>query len=213
MSDIRVTSVSVVETNDDLVDLGTCGMRFDDRKRADNVSLSFVREQVAVRLAEASSRLPVGVSFLGIEAYRPPSLQQGYFQSYMQRLRTGRPAASDDELWTLASRYVSPPAIAPHPSGAAIDLTLVDEVGNELDMGTAVDATPEASHLACYTNATNISAAAEANRRLLSSALESVGLVNYPTEWWHWSYGDRYWAMCNAAPTALYGPVTRAVTT
>jgi D-alanyl-D-alanine dipeptidase len=32
-------------------------------------------------------------------------------------------------------------------------------------------------------------------------------LVNYPTEWWHWSYGDRYWALMTGAPAALYGPV------
>jgi zinc D-Ala-D-Ala dipeptidase len=31
--------------------------------------------------------------------------------------------------------------------------------------------------------------------------------VNYPTEWWHWSYGDRYWAVMTDAPAALYGPV------
>ncbi len=28
-----------------------------------------------------------------------------------------------------------------------------------------------------------------------------------PTEWWHWSYGDRYWALVTGAPAALYGPV------
>jgi len=24
--------------------------------------------------------------------------------------------------------------------------------------------------------------------------LEKVGFVNYPKEFWHWSYGDIYWA-------------------
>ena len=33
------------------------------------------------------------------------------------------------------------------------------------------------------------------------------GFVNYPTEWWHWSYGDRYWALTTGAAAALYGPV------
>ena len=31
--------------------------------------------------------------------------------------------------------------------------------------------------------------------------------MNYPTEWWHWSYGDRYWALVTGAPAAHYGPV------
>jgi zinc D-Ala-D-Ala dipeptidase len=41
------------------------------------------------------------------------------------------------------------------------------------------------------------------------SALRGAGLVNYPTEWWHWSYGDRYWAMMTGATAAVYGPVVR----
>ena len=28
----------------------------------------------------------------------------------------------------------------------------------------------------------------------MSRALSTAGFVNYPTEYWHWSYGDRYWA-------------------
>jgi D-alanyl-D-alanine dipeptidase len=107
----------------------------------------------------------------------------------------------------LARRFVSPPLVAPHPSGAAVDLTLVDTDGVELDMGTPVDATPEASDGACYTDAANLTSMARANRRILSVALTAVGLINYPTEWWHWSYGDRYWAMSVQAAHAHYGPV------
>jgi D-alanyl-D-alanine dipeptidase len=44
---------------------------------------------------------------------------------------------------------------------------------------------------------------------MLASALQGAGLVNYPTEWWHWSYGDRYWAMASGRGSAIYGPVTR----
>jgi D-alanyl-D-alanine dipeptidase len=42
---------------------------------------------------------------------------------------------------------------------------------------------------------------------VLGDALSGAGLVNYPTEWWHWSYGDRYWALVTGAPTTRYGPV------
>jgi D-alanyl-D-alanine dipeptidase len=40
----------------------------------------------------------------------------------------------------------------------------------------------------------------------LAAALSAAGFVNYPTEWWHWSYGDRYWAMVTGEPAALYAP-------
>jgi D-alanyl-D-alanine dipeptidase len=44
------------------------------------------------------------------------------------------------------------------------------------------------------------------NRDLLAAALATAGLINYRTEWWHWSYGDRYWALMTNQPAALYGP-------
>jgi D-alanyl-D-alanine dipeptidase len=31
--------------------------------------------------------------------------------------------------------------------------------------------------------------------------------VNYPTEWWHWSHGDRYWAFVTGADAAFYGEI------
>jgi D-alanyl-D-alanine dipeptidase len=41
----------------------------------------------------------------------------------------------------------------------------------------------------------------------MSSALTKVGFVNYPGEYWHWSYGDRYWAYHVGAKEAIYGTV------
>jgi D-alanyl-D-alanine dipeptidase len=37
--------------------------------------------------------------------------------------------------------------------------------------------------------------------------MTGAGFVNYPSEWWHWSYGDRYWAVVTGEPHAIYGPV------
>jgi D-alanyl-D-alanine dipeptidase len=110
-------------------------------------------------------------------------------------------------LHELTSRFVAPVEVAPHVAGAAVDLTLVTADGTELDMGTEVDATPEVSDGACYFAAGNISAAARENRTTLARVLGGAGLVNYPTEWWHWSYGDRYWALMTGAEAARHGPV------
>ncbi|WP_436497049.1 hypothetical protein [Actinokineospora sp. HUAS TT18] len=67
-----------------------------------------------------------------------------------------------------------------HVAGAAVDLTLCTPGGVEL--GGEVKAN-------------------------LDTALTAVGMVNYPAEWWHWSYGDRYWAFVTGAVSARYGPV------
>jgi D-alanyl-D-alanine dipeptidase len=96
----------------------------------------------------------------------------------------------------------------PHQTGGAVDVTLCTDDGVELNLGSRVLDTPEASANACYTAARNIPVAALRNRANLWTALRREGLTNYPTEWWHWSYGDRYWALNNGVPNTLYAPVT-----
>jgi len=207
MADARVTGVGVVESAEPLVDLESAGvMRVSDRKRARNPHVSLAREGVARRLAKAARLLPSGVGLLGIEAFRPPQLQQLFDDTYAERVRRENPDLGAAALARPVSRFVAPPETASHPTGAAIDLTLCDEVGVELDLGSNVDATPEDSAGACDTAATGLSREPAAHRQLLVSVLTEVGLVNDPTEWWHWSYGDRYWAMATGNTHAIDAP-------
>ncbi|MFI6071356.1 M15 family metallopeptidase [Actinoplanes sp. NPDC051343] len=168
---------------------------------------ALVRADLADRLRLAQQALPIRVRLRVIEGHRSIADQEAIIVRYRAELRIAHPGAGDAELHELTSRFVSPVDVAPHVAGAAVDLTLTTADGDELDMGTVVDATPEQSDGACYFAAGNISAAARENRALLARALGGAGLVNYPTEWWHWSYGDRYWALMTGAPAALHGPV------
>ncbi|MEV5528282.1 M15 family metallopeptidase [Streptomyces prunicolor] len=204
MSDARVAAILVVECGEPLVDVSDV-LLVDDRKNDTGAELH-LRQGVLDRLLEAQALLPDGLRLLFVEGYRPPALQRRYFEGYGDELRAAHPDWPADRIRTAASRYVSPPEIAPHSAGAAVDLTLADADGRELDMGTPMNANPEQSDGACYTGADNITAAAAAHRAVLGKALGAAGLVNYPTEWWHWSYGDRYWALMSGAPAALYGP-------
>ncbi|MEU0073970.1 M15 family metallopeptidase [Streptomyces sp. NPDC006332] len=206
MSDARVAAVPVRECGEALVDVRG-SLRVDDRKHQDSHGAEVhLRQGVLDRLLRAEALLPKGLRLLFVEGYRPPALQRVYFERYADDLRAEHPQWSADRIRTAASRYVSPPEIAPHSAGAAVDLTLAHADGLELDLGTPMNASPEQSEGACYTAATNISDEARANRAVLGAALGAAGLVNYPTEWWHWSYGDRYWALATGAPAALYGP-------
>ncbi|MFC7374674.1 MULTISPECIES: dipeptidase [unclassified Brachybacterium] len=64
----------------------------------------------------------------------------------------------------------------------------------------------EASDGACFTDSGNITAKARWWRDTLGTALTRAGLVNYRPEWWHWSFGDRYWAAVTGAESAIYSP-------
>ncbi|MFJ2828907.1 M15 family metallopeptidase [Streptomyces sp. NPDC087263] len=207
MSDPKIAAIPVVDCGELLLDVRERELfPVDARRRDDSGAFAHLRVGVLDRLVRARALLPRGVRLLFVEGYRPPALQREYFEQYADELRAGNPGWDAERVRNAASRYVSPPEIAPHSAGAAVDLTLVDADGHELDMGTPVNANPEESDGACYTGASNIGPRARANRRLLGDALTAAGLVNYPTEWWHWSYGDRYWALATGADHAIYGP-------
>jgi D-alanyl-D-alanine dipeptidase len=209
MGDPRVTAIAVSDIGEDLADVRDYGLRV-SRFRADGAGdFTHVRAGLASRLAQAEEALPRGVHLLLIEGYRPPALQRRYFDQYLSYLREASPHSDEERLRMLTSRYVSPPEIAPHSAGAAIDLTLCAGDGTEFDLGTAVNATPEESAGACYTHHPSAGGEARRNRATLAGVLGAAGLVNYPTEWWHWSYGDRYWAMATGAPRAIYAAANR----
>jgi zinc D-Ala-D-Ala dipeptidase len=200
LSDPRVGAVPVAELGEPLVAL-------DDSFGSQR---ALVRTGLAARLAVARDLLPAGIGLRVVEGHRPVAVQRAIIARYSDQVRAAYPGISAADADWLTSRFVSPVAVAPHVAGAAVDLTLVDATGTDLDLGTPIDATPEESGAACYFAAPGLPPAARAHRDLLAQVLTAAGLVNYPTEWWHWSYGDSYWAMTTGAPAALYGPVDLA---
>ncbi|MGV9777804.1 M15 family metallopeptidase [Streptosporangium sp. NPDC003464] len=207
ISDPRVAAIPVEESGERLADVR--GRLRVDRRLADSEgAFAHLRQGLLTRLEGAQAQLPPGYRLLVVEGYRPLAMQQRIFEEYSAELRVVFPEMSPEEICVAASRYVSPVEVAPHTAGAAVDLTLCTDDGDELDMGTPLNATPEQSGGACYTDAPGLSSEARHHRRLLGTALTAAGLVNYPTEWWHWSYGDRYWAMTTGAASAVYGPTS-----
>ncbi|SNT64225.1 D-alanyl-D-alanine dipeptidase [Asanoa hainanensis] len=208
ISDPRVAAVPVFDNGEAMVDLRTVDeLRVDDRLADPEGAFARLREGAVARLLAAQRALPAGLRLLVVEAYRPLRLQREYFGGYQDELRSRFPSWSEERVYVEASKYVSPPSVAPHSTGGTVDLTLAGPDGRELDMGTAVNDSPVASANACFTAATHIPASARRNRYVLGSALRSAGFANYPTEWWHWSYGDRYWALGTGASQTHYGPV------
>jgi zinc D-Ala-D-Ala dipeptidase len=208
LSDQRVADIAWSDNGERLVDLrDVVGLRLDRRLADPQGAYAHLRRGVVRRLLKAQDALPKGLELLVVEGYRPPDLQRRYFESYATELGLAHADWEPRHRHIEASKFVSPPEVAPHGTGGAVDLTLCTRSGVELDLGTPVNASPEASHGACYTASPNIPAQARELRRILSAALSGAGLVNYPTEWWHWSYGERYWALVRGEGITCYAPV------
>ncbi|MEO3863124.1 M15 family metallopeptidase [Acrocarpospora sp. B8E8] len=206
LSDPRIRDLAVAECGEPLVDLrAQGGFRLDPRLADPAGAFAHVRHGVADRLRTVQDRLPRHYQLLVVEGYRPYQLQEQYFQESLDELRAARPGWTEEQLRAETARYISPPEVAPHVAGAAVDLTLCTPDGTELPMGTEVNATPVGTAGPCYTDSPDISPAERKNRQILIDALTAAGFVNYPTEWWHWSYGDRYWAFVTGT-AAMYGP-------
>lgn len=98
-----------------------------------------------------------------------------------------RPRPYQQRLWDKVPNpdYVTPPAKGSmHSRGAAVDLTIVDKNGKELDMGTEYDFFGKEAH----TDYTGHPAQVQANRDLLRKTLEQAGFKGIRTEWWHFSF-------------------------
>lgn len=96
-----------------------------------------------------------------------------------------RPSEAQWKLWnhTPDPEFLADPRRgSPHSRGAAIDLTLIDETGKELDMGTGFDAFTPLSH---HGN-DGVSVEAQRNRILLMGIMTTAGWDFYRNEWWHY---------------------------
>jgi len=99
-----------------------------------------------------------------------------------------RPSPAQQKLWDKVPNpdYVARPSEGSmHSRGSAIDLTLTDLDGNEIDMGTPYDFFGREAHQ----DYTDLPQAILSNRLILKSAMEAGGFQAIRTEWWHFSFG------------------------
>lgn len=213
ISDPAVLAIPIRENGEPMVQLAdyhelVIVYAAEGRDPGDAKTSFMLRKGVAERLLIAERYLPAGVRLLIREGYRPITRQRECFRKYAEELKVKHPGWSEERLYNATCLYVAPPDSAPpHTTGGAVDLTLCDVDRRELDMGTRLNATPEESGNRCFTYADDILELAEVRREILIEAMEWAGFVNYPSEWWHWSYGDRYWAYYKKERYALYGSI------
>ena len=98
-----------------------------------------------------------------------------------------RPLSVQKKMWKIlpGTHYVANPAKgSKHNRGAAVDLTLVDAQGKELNMGTPFDFFGKEAH---HTYTQHSKEVLE-NRKLLKETLNKYNFKSIYSEWWHYEY-------------------------
>ncbi|MBZ0244236.1 MAG: D-alanyl-D-alanine dipeptidase [Bacteroidales bacterium] len=125
----------------------------------------YMVEDAAKRLVRANQRLNLlGLRLKIYDGYRPWSVQKRLWDKY------------PDSPYVANPKYGSK-----HNRGCAVDLTLVDADGNELEMPTGYDNFTERAHFSFLGS----SPEASANHFILAKVMMAEGFKPIRSEWWH----------------------------
>lgn len=174
-------------------------MKYHSAGREGAIDKAYLRLEVAKKLISVADSLPNGYRLKIYDAWRPYEVQKSLFDEHyysVARLDENR-GKSDAQLREIATKFVSYPDRTRtysyvHSSGGAVDLTLTDKWGLELDMGCEFDDFSDAAALDAFENHEGTDACR--NRRILYQAMTDAGFTGYSAEWWHYDFGDIFWA-------------------
>ena len=141
------------------------------KKQVYPVSRCLLRQSVVEKLSKVQTELALkGLGLKVYDCYRPLSVQR--------------------EMWKIKpdSNYVADPNMggSKHNRASAVDLTLIDRAGKELEMPSGFDDFSEKSSL----DYSGGSKAAQENRLLLTNTMKRNGFSPINTEWWHFDDVD-----------------------
>lgn len=187
--------------NEEIVSISKAGIIVDSQYYKQGIQGAYkdcyARETVVDKLLHANDLLPNGLQLKVYDAYRPICIQENLWDMYRNKIVMSNSDLSDEEIDKRTSFFVSKPSYdlckpSLHNTGGAVDVTLVDEYGKELNMGTEFDDFTEKA----WTNHFEefaINEEVQKNRRILYWAMINAGFTNLPSEWWHYDYGTKFW--------------------
>lgn len=173
---------------------------------ADNEQRLYLRKTIIEKLNEAQKKLPKGLHLTIRDAFRPKDIVWKLYYRYMAILKEREPGISEKEADIKIRNIIAMPddLVPPgHSTGGAVDVVLAGDDGVRLLF--EVDEKLISRDLQMVTSFTDLPNEILQNRKILFDTLTGVGFQNYFREYWHYSYGDPYWAVRRKDKTAIYG--------
>ena len=227
--DERIRSILCKEQKEELIDLfehqndrlrmlPTPDIPFvSDTMNAGFKCSSLIRKGLYDRLLHMTNMLDIltenkrKIAILVYEGLRDCQTQKILFDKFQKEIQTNNPGLSEDEVIIETCSLIAHPDDEPsHSTGGSVDLRLFDLDKNEfLDMGKFGHLFSEdgTKNMQSYTFCSGLTDEQKNNRSLLLNAATMSGLVNYPLEWWHFSFGDKYFCYYTDQPCAIYGKI------
>jgi D-alanyl-D-alanine dipeptidase len=140
----------------------------------DGARLHRIAARKLEKAAQLLQRERKGWNILVLDALRPRSVQRKFWDKVR-----GTP---------MQYYFADPAAGSVHNYGMSVDVTLIDEAGREVDMGTAFDALEPLAQPALesrFHKEGKLTDAQLANRKLLRSVMRNAGFHMIRKEWWH----------------------------
>lgn len=194
--------VPIVENGEPLVDLRVvCPQVRIFRPQ----TIPYLRETVARMLGAAAAKLAPEYVLAASDCWRPFSRQVMIYEFVTRCAKEAFPDRGPTALKRTVNRWVAPidrPSPPGHCTGAAVDVVLLDQSGQEVDV-----VSPFSRFKAAPTYSLGLTDIAQRNRDLLVNTMLEVGFSNCRDEWWHYSFGDAGWAVRLDKPTCMYGLV------
>ena len=221
----RAHQPKIIECHEPLVNAGFCPERivaspeYFNQGISGTMSTTYSRRNVYRRLVLAANQLPVGYKLVLLDAWRSNETQTQLFELLKQMLTEQNSNLTEAQVLQRTLATVAPPTTdivhrpAPHNTGGAVDLLIVDDLGVPLDFGTPFDDHTEVARTSYFeekqtrTELDSAEIAYRDHRRLLYNMMVSVGFTNDTDEWWHFDYGNQNWAWQSGADHAIYGAI------
>ena len=205
--------IPIAENNEPLVDLNDYPFIIEPsyfKQGLSELPTLKLRKGIADKLLKIQQLFEGKYRFKIWDGYRPRKVQDAIYNSFYEKLSRENPGWDDKRLSHATEQFVTKATTQkrtpPHATGGAVDLTLVDESGRELDMGTEFDFFgPEAAPFYFESAGSNI--LARENRKVLREAMTKEGFTPDEDEWWHFDFGNQLWALRAGAEQAIYSEI------
>lgn len=175
-------------------------------KEASKLQLFYLREGIIERLKRAQKKLPNGYHLWLANTTRTEKIVLKLYNKYIKEVKKNEPRLSNEEADLKIRNILAMPddKIPPgHMTGGALDVILADDNGKKIPMKVSYEKISR--EVQSFTFYDKLPKEIKKNRKILYDIMIKVGFQNYFREFWHYSYGDAYWAVRRKNKIAVYG--------